>query len=79
MNTCDSCGKKRRDVKSVGRDSNGDPDAPDMCFVCRKELDRGRVWNDKVQGYVPRGVNDDDVKRADVAGPRERGRIRIPR
>lgn len=26
--------------RSVGRDANGDPDAPDLCFICRKG--RGR-------------------------------------
>jgi hypothetical protein len=34
---CDGCNKQRRDVKSVGRDSNGEPDAPDLCFFCRKK------------------------------------------
>lgn len=34
---CDGCGKERRDVRSVGRDANGDPDAPDLCFLCRKK------------------------------------------
>jgi hypothetical protein len=31
----------RNDVQSVGRDSNGDPDAPDLCFFCRKTVERG--------------------------------------
>jgi hypothetical protein len=31
----------RRDVQSVGRDYNGDPDAPDLCFICRKKAERG--------------------------------------
>jgi hypothetical protein len=35
--TCSGCGKERRDVQSVGRDYNGDPDAPDLCFLCRKK------------------------------------------
>lgn len=37
MKECDGCGKMRRDVKSCGRDANGDPDAPDLCFFCRKK------------------------------------------
>jgi hypothetical protein len=32
---CDNCRKERRDVKSCGQDANGDPDAPDLCFLCR--------------------------------------------
>lgn len=43
---CDGCGKERRDVRSCGRDSNGDPDAPDLCFLCRVEGERGRVYHD---------------------------------
>jgi len=42
---CDGCGKQRSDVQSCGRDANGDPDAPDLCFICRKEESRGRTWN----------------------------------
>lgn len=49
---CDGCCKKRRDVKSCGRDSNGDPDAPDLCFLCRKEGDRGKVWSHRENRYV---------------------------
>jgi hypothetical protein len=37
MAHCDGCGKDRRDVVSVGRDANGEPDAPDLCFLCRAE------------------------------------------
>jgi hypothetical protein len=40
--TCDGCAKPSRDVRSVGRDSNGDPDAPDLCFFCRKRAERGQ-------------------------------------
>lgn len=32
---CDGCGKDRRDVQSMGRDGNGEPDAHDLRFVCR--------------------------------------------
>lgn len=42
--SCDGCGKDRRDVRACGRDANGDPDAPGMCFLCRKEWERKRVW-----------------------------------
>ncbi len=58
---CDGCGKDRSDVRSVGRDYNGDPDAPDLCFICRKEGERGRVWNDMVKGYVHHTLNDNDL------------------
>jgi len=40
LHLCDGCGKPSRDVRSVGRDSNGDPDAPDLCFFCRKRVER---------------------------------------
>jgi hypothetical protein len=49
---CDGCQRERSDVKSVGRDSNGDPDAPDYCFICRKESTRGRVYDVKRKAYV---------------------------
>lgn len=38
--TCDECGKERRDVRAVGHDANGDPDAPSLCFFCRKKYER---------------------------------------
>lgn len=38
---CDGCGRLRRDVRSVGRDANGDPEAPGLCFFCRKNAERG--------------------------------------
>jgi hypothetical protein len=47
---CDGYHKMRRNVRSVGRDANGEPDAPDLCFLCRKESDRGRA-----RGWAPRG------------------------
>lgn len=50
---CDGCNQTRSDVRSVGRDDNGDPDAPDMCFLCRKELARGRVFDRRSERYVP--------------------------
>ena len=46
---CDGCEKLRRDVRSCGRDSNGDPDAPDLCFLCRAENARGRSF-DRARG-----------------------------
>jgi len=49
---CDGCDKDRSDVRSCGRDSNGDPDAPDLCFLCRKEGERGKVYDCKKQRYV---------------------------
>jgi len=49
---CDGCGKDRRDVRSCGRDANGDPDAPDMCFLCRVEWHRGRIYDRRAGRYV---------------------------
>lgn len=42
----------RRDVVSVGRDANGDADAPDMCFICRKEMSRGKFWSSQDNKYI---------------------------
>ncbi len=39
---CDICHKRVTWVGSMGRDSNGDPDAPDVCFFCLSEED---VWH----------------------------------
>lgn len=54
MSECDSrCKKQRRDVRAVGHDSNGEPDSPDLCFVCRVEWDRnGRVYDVARGRYV---------------------------
>lgn len=52
MSTCDGCRKERRDVQSCGRDGNGDPDAPDLCFVCRKEAERGCFYDRRTGKYV---------------------------
>jgi len=49
---CDGCQRDRRDVQSVGRDANGSPDAPDLCFICRVEHGRGRAFDPKRQAYV---------------------------
>ena len=53
MTTCDGCNKPRRDVKSMGRDADGAPDAPDLCFLCRKQGEKGRVFLG--EKYVPIG------------------------
>jgi len=39
LDECDECGKYRKDVKAVGRDANGDPDAPSLCYLCRKKYE----------------------------------------
>ncbi len=52
MKCCDCCLKYRKDVKSCGRDYNGNPDAPDICFLCRKEYARGRVYSTKYSKYI---------------------------
>jgi hypothetical protein len=56
MAHCDICGKDRRDVQAMGRDANGDPDAPDVCFLCRVEDRRGRTWSYKLRRYVPYAI-----------------------
>jgi hypothetical protein len=50
---CDGCHKERKNVISCGRDSNGDPDAPDLCFICRKEAEKFRCWSHKAGKYIP--------------------------
>lgn len=62
MTRCDGCDRVRRDVRSVGKDSNGEPDAPDYCFLCRKENARGRRWSNKVNGYVSIHLDDSDIE-----------------
>lgn len=52
MNICDCCNKPRKDIVSMGRDDNGDPDSPDMCFICRKEWERKRIFDMKIGKYV---------------------------
>lgn len=49
---CDGCQKVRSDVKAVGRDANGDPDAPDLCFICRQEEQKGKRYDVKLGRYV---------------------------
>lgn len=49
---CDGCGKMRSDVRLCGRDSNGDPDVPDLCFLCRVEGAKGRVYSFVHQRYM---------------------------
>lgn len=53
LHRCDGCHKERRDVQSVGRDADGYPDAPDLCFLCRQEGERGREWSHSQGKYVP--------------------------
>ena len=53
---CDLCGNHRRDVRSVGKDANGDPDAPDACGTCLDESRSGNVWDRKAGAYVPEGL-----------------------
>lgn len=59
---CDGCDKIRSDVRSVGKDGNGEPDAPDYCFICRKEASRGRRWDSKAEGYVSIHLDTDDIQ-----------------
>lgn len=56
MANCDGCNRDKRDVVSCGRDANGDPDAPDLCFLCRQEGNRGRVFDEQNGQYVKLGV-----------------------
>jgi hypothetical protein len=51
-NECDGCGKERRDVQACGRDYNGDPDSPDLCFLCRREGERGKFYDHKLKKYI---------------------------
>ena len=50
--TCDGCGKNRSDVRTMGTDVDGTPDGPDMCFICRKEMERGRLYDSRTGKYV---------------------------
>lgn len=52
MQTCDGCDKARSDVRACGRDAIGEPDAPCLCFICRKEGERSRVYDKRLQRYV---------------------------
>ncbi len=44
MVECDGCGKLRRDVRACGVDANGVADAPCLCFLCRREGEKGRMY-----------------------------------
>ena len=59
---CDGHGEDRNDVRSVGRDANDEPDAPDFCFLCRKEAERGRFYDRKQGRYVPRYLSWHEVR-----------------
>jgi len=45
--TCEGCGKLRSDLKP-----QSDPDAPRLCFLCRKEARAGRYFNAELGAYV---------------------------
>ena len=55
LRDCDGCGKIRRDVVSCGKDDNGEADAPDLCFICRKEMSRNRFYSNKLNKYMDYG------------------------
>lgn len=57
MKYCDCCNKQRKDVIACGRDYNGAPDAPDMCFLCRAEYKRGRIFSTRMNKYVTLGYH----------------------
>lgn len=38
LSVCDSCALPRPDVRPVGRDADGEADAPDLCGECRERL-----------------------------------------
>ena len=69
--TCDGCQKERGDVRSCGKDSNGDPDAPDLCFLCRMEGVKGRVYDVARQQYVDQRFKEaqEDAKENDPCDP----------
>jgi hypothetical protein len=55
LHNCDGCGKMRRDLIACGRDANGEADAPDLCFICRKEMNRNRFYSKKMNRYMDYG------------------------
>jgi len=59
---CDGHGEVRNDVVAVGRDSNQEPDAPDFCFLCRKEAERHRFYDRKQGRYVSEGFSWAEVR-----------------
>jgi len=42
--SCDNC-DSTDDVKSSGRDAEGEPDGPDLCVHCREELAAGDSYD----------------------------------
>jgi hypothetical protein len=60
LHRCDGCQKERHDVVSCGRDANGDPDAPDLCFICRQEAKRGKVYSAEHGRYIRPALLDPD-------------------
>jgi len=59
---CDGHGEERNDVRSCGRDAAGGPDAPDLCFLCRKEAERHRFWDRRLGRYVRSGYGYNQVQ-----------------
>jgi len=57
---CDGCSKYRNDVIAVGKDYNGEPDAPDYCFICRKESERDKFFSKKYNKYIRFATYGDD-------------------
>jgi len=53
---CDCCGRVSSSVVSMGRDANGEPDAPDVCWLCRRQEERGKVFDRKAGCYVSRSA-----------------------
>ena len=49
---CDGCDKMKRSVISCGRDANGEPEAPDLCSLCRKEMANSKIYSKKLNKYV---------------------------
>lgn len=49
--SCDGCHRNAR-LTSVGRDSNGDLDAPDLCFLCQREGARGKIYHSQTKRYI---------------------------
>jgi hypothetical protein len=57
-------------VRACGRDANGDPDAPSLCFLCRQEAARGRQWHRAQRRYLrPADLDDADPPRAPSSDP----------
>ena len=62
LTECECCKKLRRDVRPIGRDADGNDTSPDMCFLCRKEWERGREWDAKRGGYVRSALRQAEIE-----------------